>query len=187
MAGRRVRRGAAASGAALGATVLFAPTAGAEVFEVTKTEDTDDNECAIDDCSLREALYEANNYVGADEITFASSVTGTIDVGTALEVTDGVSIIGPGAGQLELDGGGSGAIFYVGKSPATIGEGEPVSISGLTLSNGSASLGGAVYAREAALTIADFVVTGNEAVSKGAGVYSKSGSWRSSARPSSRT
>ncbi len=52
--------------------------------------------------SLRQALADANSNPGADTITFAVGLTGTIGLSTdgALQITDSVTITGPGANVL---------------------------------------------------------------------------------------
>jgi len=62
--------------------------------------------------SLRQAVLDANAQPGADEILFDSTVTGTIQLSSGgLEVIDSLSIRGPGAETLTVDGGGSGSIL----------------------------------------------------------------------------
>src|SRR5262245_39658847 len=80
--------------------------------------------------SLRDALANATN---SETITFCTNVTGTIKLTSGqLTVSKGVTIVGPGANVLALDGNGSNRVFYVSSSL-------PVSISGLTITNGYAA------------------------------------------------
>ena len=88
-----------------------------QLFTVTKTADTSDGACTVQDCSLREAITAANGASGFDYITFAipsegAPVTITL-VGTLPAITSPVLIDGEGqfpAGcgglylALELDG-----------------------------------------------------------------------------------
>src|SRR5262245_21481954 len=61
--------------------------------------------------SLRDALANATNF---ETITFCPSVTGTILLTSGqLAITNGVTIVGPGANVLALDGNGSNGVFYV--------------------------------------------------------------------------
>ena len=56
--------------------------------------------------SLRDAIAQANANPGADTITFASNVSGTITLTSgSLHIYDAVDIQGPGAGTLTIDGG----------------------------------------------------------------------------------
>ena len=94
--------------------------------------------------SLRDAVAQANLNAGADTIDFA--VTGTITLTSGLiRIESGpLTIVGPGAANLTIDGNLNSRIFAVidGPSvpacPALTGPADyAVSISGLTLRNGS--------------------------------------------------
>ncbi|MGH2950810.1 MAG: right-handed parallel beta-helix repeat-containing protein, partial [Solirubrobacterales bacterium] len=171
------------AGAALGASAVLAPAAQADTFQVTSTEDElDPGPTAVecdDDCTLREALYEANDDSdGPDTITFAANVTGTITVDAGYDqfyIQEGVTIQGPGANVLAISGGDDRRVFYVN----TDEEGEPhesVTISGLTLTQGFTPFyGGALYSYDSALTLADVVVDDNYAGIDGGGVWSSDG------------
>jgi uncharacterized repeat protein (TIGR01451 family) len=52
------------------------PSVIAATFIVTRSDDPAPNGCAAGDCSLREAIIDANNAAGADTITFAASTNG---------------------------------------------------------------------------------------------------------------
>jgi CSLREA domain-containing protein len=167
LSGRKLTAGI---GAALGAAALFAPAANAATFTVDNLTDGDDGACDDGDCSLREAADEANLAADADTINFASGLSGTIE----LTDTDGdipllaeTTITGPGAGVLTVSGEGNYRIFYA--KPDDVGAAyDAVTISGLTLANGDASKGGALYSYESTLTLADMVFTNNDAGSAGA-------------------
>ena len=163
---RRLRgKLAAGAGAALGATVLFVPAAEADTFTVTSLED-DGSEG-----TLNQEVYDANQLDGDDTIVFASGLTGTITLSGEIDVYyDGLDIQGPGADQITVSGDNAYRIFdfYDFDDP-----GEQVGVSGLTLTDGSGSDGGAIASsgdvgNAAHLTIANSVLTGNEAVYGGA-------------------
>ena len=92
------------------------------------------------DCTLRDAINVANN-AGNGDITFDSSLNGstitlgdsTATPGTALTITGGVNIAGPGATLLTLSGQNKYEPFYVAAGS--------LSVSGLTITNGSATTG----------------------------------------------
>jgi hypothetical protein len=143
--------------------------------------------------SLRQTLATAND---GDTINFA--VTGTISLTSGeLLVERNVTISGPGAATLTVDGNATSRVFH-------IGPGKTVSIWGLTLTNGStdsengggmlndhailtinscavqnssaqSNRGGGIYndgsAGSAALTILNSTVSGNYAYSAGGGIY----------------
>lgn len=105
--------------------------------------------------SLRMAIEEAT---AGEAIEFEGLNGQTITLTTgAIAIDESLEIIGPGASQLTVDGGGAGQIF-------AITEGN-VSISGLTLANGvSPEDGGAIEATgPGSLTISDSTFEGNEA------------------------
>jgi hypothetical protein len=96
--------------------------------------------------SLRQALANANN---GDSINF--SVTGTISLTSGgLQVTKNVTISGPGANQLAVDG--NQALFVFGIFPQ-----RTVSISGLSIRN--AQVG--VYNNQGTLSVSNCVLSGN--------------------------
>jgi CSLREA domain-containing protein len=121
-------------------------------------------------CTLRDAITAADaNNGGEGNITFASGLTGTIDLTsvtpTALPTLRGqISITGPGANVVTVSGNNSatvGSIFavYIG---ATVG------ISGLTIANGSAYIGGAIN-NSGTLTLANNTFSGNSVGTYGSG------------------
>ena len=95
--------------------------------------------------TLRQAIVDANATAGADTITFASGVTGTILLENLLpHLADDVTIQGPGANVLTVKpfvapfpGGAHARIFI-------INSGKTVTLSGLTITEGEA--GGTVGA-----------------------------------------
>jgi hypothetical protein len=126
------------------------------------------------DCSLREAIGLANANSGADTIQFNSNLSGqTISLTTdVLAIDEALTITGPGASDLTIDGGGSYEIFYI--DPSTTYD--PVSISGLNLTNGFiGSDGGAIHNNDADLTISDAVIGNSTAWGRGGGIYNNTG------------
>src|SRR5262245_6274161 len=90
-----------------------------------------------DGISLREAMTAANKTAGSDTITFQAGLSGTITLinGELPTISSPVTITGPGAGVLTISGNNVSRIFHL---PAGI----TVSISGLTLTKGSAGIPG---------------------------------------------
>jgi hypothetical protein len=112
--------------------------------------------------SLRNALAVAND---GDEITFA--VTGTITLTSGqLTVNSDITISGPGAGSLAVDGNAKTGVFF-------INSGVTVTISGLSITNGNAfSLGGGIYNGSATVVLSNCIVSGNSA-QYGGGIYNE--------------
>jgi hypothetical protein len=146
----------------LGAAVILAPPAEAAAFSVTNLNDSGAG-------SLRAAIESANATAGADTITFG--VTGVIPLSSGeLEITDDVTITGPGADQLTVDAGGNSRVFNI--HPATNTETDAVVISGLTLANGTAPTNSYYYNG----TTYYFQEDGGGIVAQGAYYYSGNGS-----------
>jgi len=147
-------------------------------FLVNSIADTDDQNpgdghCDIDvapgdQCTLRAAIREANALSSCGAITIdATGVSGTINLNSVLpDINHNVSINGPGANTLTVkrNAAGSFRIF-------TIDLNRTVSISGLTISNGSETVGGGIYNNHGTLTIDGCEISGNLATSEGGGVY----------------
>jgi len=98
---------------------------------------------------LRQALSVAHD---GDRITFAVGGTITLTSGELL-VTKNVTISGPGANQLSINGNQGTFVFYV-DTNATI-----ATISGLTIRNGVDGIG-----KFGTLTVSNCVLSGNSAV-----------------------
>jgi predicted outer membrane repeat protein len=107
--------------------------------------------------TLREAVELANQHPGPDVIRFANGLHGTIPLTNGqLEVTDGVSISGPGAAQLAVSGSNQSRVLF-------IDPGATVSLSGLTVRDGRAMLYGGGIFNEGTLTLTGCAVIDNTA------------------------
>lgn len=139
----------------------FAPMAEAAAFLVSNTNDAGAG-------SLRQAIADANGAVGADTITFSPAVTGQITLATGeLLVTDSVTITGPGAANLTVSGNNASRVFDVYSNAAEL----DVTISSLTVANGSATTGGGIANYDENLILDGVRVTNCAASSKGGGVW----------------
>jgi hypothetical protein len=102
----------------------------ATTITVYSTEDVGVHTCPGASCTLRLALEVAND---GDTIDFDAFVTGTITLsGDELLVDKNVTISGPGANVLAVDGNHASRVFH-------IASGKTVTNSGLTITNGSAT------------------------------------------------
>jgi CSLREA domain-containing protein len=135
-------------------------------FIVNTTADHDDGVCGLLDCTLREAINAANAQNGANMITFADNVIGTISFINGLgplTVTDSVTILGPGARVLVVSAATQDRVFVFSNGTSTV--------SGLTIRDGFqvASLGsgdsesGAGIYNQANLTVNGCSFANNEA------------------------
>ncbi len=132
---------------------------------VDSTSDIVDGDYTTGNLSLREAVELSNAVAGANEITFAPGLAGsTITLGSELAITDDLTITGLGANQLTISGNNASRIFNV-DNPS---EASTVSISGLTLTAGSALGGGAIRNVET-LTLDSVEVTNSNGATGGGG------------------
>jgi hypothetical protein len=118
--------------------------------------------------SLRDALASANN---GDEITFA--ITGTITLTSGeLLVDRSITILGPGAENLAVDGDANSRVFHIGPDAT-------VTLSDLTVTNGYACCssigGGGIYNDHGTLTLEACTVSDNGALVSGGGIYNDAG------------
>src|SRR5919106_974606 len=164
------RRLIAAGGVTAGATLDFSGVAQAATFTVGSLDDTTGGDCATPtntDCTLRQAIIDANANAGADTIVFRSGLTGAITLTADPEpVTEALTVQVPGASQITVDGVYNYRTFEIDPGTAS----DPVSISGLTLTAGYTSVnGGAIYNDDANLTISNAVISDSYAYGSVAG------------------
>ncbi|HSV15279.1 MAG TPA: hypothetical protein VLI90_13550, partial [Tepidisphaeraceae bacterium] len=116
--------------------------------------------------TLRDAVATA---ASGDTID-ASALSGTIALTSGqLQITTDVSIVGPGADSLMLDGGGLDRLV-------TVAGGTTVSLAGLTFTHGgNVAAGGAIFS-DGALTLDHVIVNANTASATGGGIFENSGS-----------
>jgi hypothetical protein len=117
--------------------------------------------------SLRSAIAAAETNPGADVIEFAKGVKGTITLTSGeLLITQDLTLEGPGAKKLTVSGNQTSRIFNVGGG-TDASTAITVSISGLTLADGRADGGGGItHANFSELTLADLVLSNNEAIGR---------------------
>src|SRR5437762_11933722 len=100
-----------------------------------------------------------------DTIEFA--VTGTIGLtGGELLMDKSITISGPGAENLAVDGNAKNSVFH-------ISSGRTVTISGLTITNGNApgGNGGGIHNDHASLMLNNCTLNGNSTYNIGGGIY----------------
>jgi predicted outer membrane repeat protein len=116
------------------------------------------------DAALRQAIADANADVSPPVIVDASAISGTISLsGGQLDITNGMTILGPGSGSLTIDANDASRIFYVNGNVSGNGTSIDVTISGVTLNGGNALQhnGGAILSTSANLTLSHSVLSGN--------------------------
>jgi len=112
----------------------------AAVFTVSNTADSGAG-------SLRAAVVAANGNAGSDQVVFNSGLTGTITLASTINITDDLTITGPGPRTLSVSGNNAMRIFNVTA---------PTTISGLRLANGFTDRGAAItYNASGLLSVSD--------------------------------
>jgi predicted outer membrane repeat protein len=140
---------------------------------VTNTDEHNDHECRVDDCTLAAAI-EAGNFIaanaamGAVTIKFAPGLGGVIlntAAPTGLGIVAALNIVGPGARVLTISGNNVARVFNVAG-----GTGNIVNISGLTIANAHINDSGGGISNVANLTLRDCAVLNNSGGSGGGAV-----------------
>jgi predicted outer membrane repeat protein len=144
------------------AIAAASPVAGAATFTVTNLNDSGTG-------SLRDAVALANAAAGADSINFQTGLTGTIALtGGEIRISDALTINGPGANRIAVDGNDASRIFKVQRAG---GLAITATISGLTLTHGRADEGGAIYSNGDHVVVNYSVLTDNLAVNRGGALW----------------
>ncbi|NUQ52995.1 MAG: hypothetical protein HUU19_09910 [Phycisphaerales bacterium] len=153
-------------------------------FTVTNTRDAGAG-------SLRQAVLDANAAAGADVIEFSSGLAGTIALSSGeLNVSDSLSINGPGANALAVNAGSASRVFNftsgtsflrrlsITRGSATAGAGVAnagtLTIEACDISSNSAVAGGAI-ANTGTLTALGSTFAYNSASGSGGGLFNDSG------------
>lgn len=137
--------------------VFFEPLEDRRVLATFIVSSLDDSAVTMADelpGSLRQAIFDANAANGADEIQYqGDAAAGTIELTAGqLEISDDLTIAGPGKGSLTIDADSKARAFQ-------IGPGVTASISGLTITGGRATgtapdnYGGGIYNDHGTLTV----------------------------------
>jgi hypothetical protein len=121
--------------------------------------------------SLRAALGAANS-AGFGDIAFSSGVTGTIVFLAPLPALTGqITLLGPGAENLTLSGGGSTGVGSI----VTVNSGAQLSLLGLTIANGNSNEPGGAISNNGVLTVTDSSFNDNSSPGDEGGAINNSG------------
>jgi hypothetical protein len=136
-------------------------------------------------CSLRAAVQQANRFGSDDRIFFNLPVNSTIILtGGEIFISFNfgtLEIVGTGANNLTISGGGRSRIFFIVTENVT-SVSKSKTISGVTLTGGNgmgldfSGAGGAIYASGGPLTLDSVHVKGNSGIG-GGGMYSSSANY----------
>ncbi|CAN5338127.1 hypothetical protein BH11PLA2_BH11PLA2_50270 [soil metagenome] len=119
--------------------------------------------------SLRQAILDSNVSLGFDTITFNSTfnTAKTITLASEIGITDSVTIVGPGAGLLTINGNNASRIFNTSVGP----QGQVVTLRNLGITGGMANHGGAILVGDyRTLNVVDSRLFGNFSSSTGGGI-----------------
>jgi predicted outer membrane repeat protein len=155
----------------LGVALAVAPSAAANILQVTRADDRAPNGCGPTDCSLREAVNRANHTLGPDVVklkakTYELTIEGDGESTLAgdLDVLNDVSIVGAGPSRTAIKGAWA---VDPDRLLQVTDAGTKLSMSGLTLRDGdigTVERGGAVAVDAgAALSLSRARVTANRA------------------------
>lgn len=149
--------------------LVLSPIASAATFNVINLNDAGAG-------SLRQAVLDANATAGADSITFEPEVNGQIVLTSGeIDITEGLTINGPGPGNLSVGGNDASRIFNIAApaaAPETIVINDLGITNGLSFVNGDvdASSGGAIRVAGESLVLDTVHITGSFAGGNGGGL-----------------
>ena len=135
-------------------------------FTVTKTDDTFDAICD-DDCSIREAVFEASP---GDDIVVPAG-TYTLTLGAQITIDKDLSLTGAGADVTIIEAATEADVAS--HRVFSILSGNSVAISGVTIQHGNTGNSGGGILNDGILNVADSTLTGNSA--SGGGIYNDKG------------
>ncbi len=152
-----------------------APVHAGTTFTVTRLDDPAPNGCDVGGCSLREAILDANGFIGDDTIVLpAATITLSIagqneDTGATgdLDITSNITISGAGAGSTVIHAGTTTANGIDRVIQILIGA--TVTISGVTIANGHLDNGSTLFLggginNSGTLTLTNSTVSSNTTV-----------------------
>lgn len=159
-------------------SLAFGAPALAADFVVTRYDDPVPDGCLADDCSLREAVIDANEdqdldrillSAGTYELTLAN-VAGDEDLAATgdLDLTSNIELLGPGATMTTIDANLTDRVFHLLEilSP----DAPTYLLRGVRLTGGAHVFGGAVLLQRNAATVEECEIVGNGASSSLAAV-----------------
>jgi parallel beta-helix repeat protein len=139
----------------------FSADGSAATFQVSNLNDSGAG-------SLRDAIAQANGSTGADTITFQAGLTGAIVLTSGeLLISDAVTVSGPGSARLTVSGNHTSRVFDLFNASSHF----TASISGLTVTDGAASIGAGVRVADQVLDLDDVAIAGNAAGINGGGLW----------------
>jgi CSLREA domain-containing protein len=131
-----------------------------QTFVVNTTDDSSDGSCLDGSCSLRDAIYSADN-----SDTISVEINGTITLASSLTINHDITITATGPENLAISGNGTITPFKHFINPLTL--------SNMSIVDGNGSSGGAIYSNAPGLTLKNIHFKNNRAKYRGGAIYSK--------------
>lgn len=133
--------------------------------------DEDDGNTSPGDLSLREAIGLANAFPGTSDVInfsplFAVPQSIVLNLPTEISIAGPVTVSGTGSDLLTVSGNNAHRIFNTTSAAA----GTAIRLSGMTLKNGSSTLGGAIQAGDESLILVSCVLTANKSTANAGAV-----------------
>lgn len=165
--------------ALVGCVALCLCAGGAAAAALTVNSTADGAVANDGQCTLREAMTNANNdnqsgstdcAAGSGADTINITATGTITLTSALpSITTAMTINGPGAAQLTVSGNNAVRVFNVQVANPLV----MVAFAGLTIADGLASnsFGGGIYNVTGTVNVINSTLSSNSATNGGGGIY----------------
>ncbi|MEP7284909.1 MAG: CSLREA domain-containing protein [Chloroflexota bacterium] len=142
-------------------TAFFTPIPSNRTLIVTKLTDTNDGSCDAQDCSLREAVTQAD---WGTTIKFAETLKGTIALDKEIHIRVSISIVGNGTHSTDLTIEGQNknktSMFWIEGDNLP---GLSVSLTNITLANGTSISGGAIINEKGIMFLNDCTFRNNAA------------------------
>ena len=149
----------------MGALLALRPAASAVQFDVTRFDDPMPDGCVSGvDCSLREAIVDADAAAGGDVVNAPAPPAGQnyeLELGQ-LTINDDLTLTGGGASTTTIDANGLNRVIFIGEVPNT----PEVEINGVTITGGVATNGAGIRLFGGQLVLRKSVVAGNNAFSE---------------------
>lgn len=138
-------------------------------FHVDTLDDVSDGDFTTTNLSVREALEESNDddIILFESLTLGGPATINMGVGTELNISSNLTIQGTGDDLLSIDANGLSRIF-------SVDAGTDSTISGIRLTGGDASDGGAIFT-DGSITFNDVTFDANNSTSDGGAVFVNTG------------
>jgi CSLREA domain-containing protein len=155
--------------------LLMAFTAQAATYTVNTTSDSGNGTCDAAECTLREAINEANATTADDVINFDSTVFSIPQIITLMQGELRIGVFRANVGKLTINGTGATMLTISGNNASHVflnTDFAVTEINGLTVSNGNNS---GIRTNTGNLTLNNLTISNNTTSASGGGIFNASG------------